>query len=254
MVFTMTKIRAVASLMAAVALLAGCGAIDDVLERFRVSSKPVATPDPANADHPVVETVRPSVVKVRSPAASCQKMLEGSGFVAAPNRVITNAHVVAGSDSSSVDVGGTTFDAQVVSYDPTADIAFLDVPKLSAPPLTFAGYAAKVGTEALLLGYPYGESFAVTPARIREIIELNGPDVYHTTTVSREVYMIDGSFAETGGSGGPLIDMQGRVLGTFFGTAADDPRTGFAISSAEITGHMSKVDNTQPVDTGDCRS
>jgi Trypsin-like peptidase domain len=186
----------VASMIAAVALLTGCGSINDVLERFGGSlPTPVEAPAPAQADDPVVAAARPSVVKVRSPAESCQKVLEGSGFVVAPNRVITNAHVVAGSDTSSVDVDGTTYDAQVVSYDPTADVAILDVPKLSAPPLTFAGYAAKSGADALVLGYPNAGPFAATPARIREIIELNGPDIYRTTATTREVYTITGTFA-----------------------------------------------------------
>ncbi|PRC51473.1 acid resistance periplasmic serine protease MarP, partial [Mycobacterium sp. ITM-2017-0098] len=85
----------------------------------------------------VVGTTRPSVVKVRGVAQSCQKVLEGTGFVVAPNRVMSNAHVVAGSDSVTIEVDGQEYEAGVVSYDPDADISILDVPNLPSAPLQF---------------------------------------------------------------------------------------------------------------------
>ena len=71
-------------------------------------------------------------MKVHGEAESCQKITDGSGFVVAPNKVMTNAHVVAGAETFSVDVRDKTYDAQVISYDPQADIAILDVPDLPA--------------------------------------------------------------------------------------------------------------------------
>jgi S1-C subfamily serine protease len=166
---------------------------------------------------------------------------------------MSNAHVVAGADSVSVEVDGTSHDAYVVSYDPNADISILDVPDLTSQPLTFAESPAKSGDDALVLGYPGGGSFVATPARIREVIELNGPDIYRTTTVTREVYTIRGTVRQ-GDSGGPLIDLNGQVLGVVFGAAVDDPETGFVLTAKEVAYQMAKVGNTEPVSTGPCIS
>ncbi|MDT5258169.1 MAG: hypothetical protein QOD10_3249, partial [Mycobacterium sp.] len=137
-----------------------------VLEPFsRTPVIPVASPDPALVTNPAVTSTAPSVVKVRSLAPSCQKVLEGSGFVVAPNRVMTNAHVVAGSNSVQVYASGKPYDATVVSYDPSVDIASLDVANLPPAPLTFAQAPAKTGADVVVMGYPGGGNFAATPAR-----------------------------------------------------------------------------------------
>ena len=147
----------------------------------------------------------------------------GSGVIidAKKGYVITNAHVVAGSNSVTVQVDDKSYDAKVVSYDPEADISILDAPDLPAAPLKFDMQEAATGTGAVVMGYPGGGEFAATPARIREVIKLNGPDIYHSTTVTREVYTIRGNVRQ-GNSGGPLIDGSGKVLGVVFGAAVDD--------------------------------
>ncbi|MCW2653810.1 MAG: trypsin-like serine protease with C-terminal domain [Mycobacterium sp.] len=228
--------------------------LPDVLQPFgRTPIVAVSAPDPTLASNPVVAAARPSVVKIRGVAASCQKVLEGTGFVVAPNRVMSNAHVVAGSDTVTVNSEGTDYDASVVSYDPAADISILDVPGLASQPLIFDDRPAPTGTDALVLGYPGGGDFAATPARIREIIELNGPDIYRTTTVTREVYTIRGTVRQ-GNSGGPLIDLTGKVLGVVFGAAVDDPETGFVLTAKEVARQMARIGNTQAVATGACIS
>ncbi|MDT5011157.1 MAG: hypothetical protein QOH57_2774 [Mycobacterium sp.] len=228
--------------------------ISDVWQPFGPTPvKPVEAPDANLANDPVVAAVSPSVVRIKGVANSCQKVLEGTGFVVAPNRVMSNAHVVAGADTISVDVGDTTFDAHVVSYDPNADISILDVPNLPAQPLTFADAPVKSGDDAIVLGYPGGGSFMATPARIRQVIQLNGPDIYRTTTVNREVYMIRGTVRQ-GDSGGPLVDRDGHVLGVVFGAAVDDPETGFVLTAKEVSRQMERVGNTAPVTTGPCIS
>jgi S1-C subfamily serine protease len=228
--------------------------LPDVLPQFgRTPIVNVDIPDAALAADPVVAATRPSVLKIRGVAPSCQKVLEGSGFVVSPNRVMSNAHVVAGSESVTVEVDGQTYDAGVVSYDPSADISILDVPGLPSPPLQFDMQEARTGTDAVVMGYPGGGDFTATPARIREIIQLNGPDIYHTTTVTREVYTIRGSVRQ-GNSGGPLIDSDGRVLGVVFGAAVDDADTGFVLTANEVAKQMAKVGSTQRVQTGACIS
>jgi S1-C subfamily serine protease len=226
-----------------------------VLEPFsRTPVIPVASPDPALANNPVVLNTAPSVVKVRSLAPSCQKVLEGSGFVVDHDRVMTNAHVVAGSNSVQVYASGNPFDATVVSYDPAVDIAILAVPNLPPPKLTFAQAEAKTGTSVVVLGYPGGGNFTATPARIREAIKLSGPDIYRDPApVTRDVYTIRAD-VEQGNSGGPLIDLNGNVLGVVFGAAVDDPDTGFVLTADEVAGQLDRVGFTAQVGTGACVS
>lgn len=211
----------------------------------------VDPPDATLADSLVVARSRPSVVKIRGVAQSCQKVLEGTGFVVAPNRVMSNAHVVAGSDSVTVEAEGKKYDATVVSYDPSADISILDVPNLPQQPLVFADQPAKSGTDAVVLGYPGGGDFVATPARVREIIELSGPDIYKSTTVNREVYTIRGTVRQ-GNSGGPMINRAGQVIGVVFGAAVDDNDTGFVMTTNEVSRQLAKIGNTAKVPTGAC--
>lgn len=232
------------------ALLSTSG-LPEVLEPIGTPIQAVDPPDPSLADSLVVSKSVPSVVKIRGVATGCQKVLEGTGFVIAPNRVMSNAHVVAGSDSVTVEAEGKRYDATVVSYDPNADISILDVPDLPQQPLVFADEPAKTGTDAVVLGYPGGGDFVATPARVREIIELSGPDIYKTTTVNREVYTIRGPVRQ-GNSGGPMINRAGQVIGVVFGAAVDDDDTGFVMTTDEVARQLAKIGNSVAVPTGAC--
>jgi S1-C subfamily serine protease len=228
--------------------------LPQVLEPFsRTPVVAVAAPDAALANSPVVAATQPSVVKIRAIAPSCQKVLEGSGFVLSPDRVMTNAHVVAGANSVTVEASGNPYDATVVDYDPTDDIAILAVPNLPPGPLAFANTPATQGTQAIVMGYPGGGGFVATPARVRELIELSGPDIYRNATVNREVYTIRAS-VEQGNSGGPLIDLNGQVLGVVFGAAVDDNDTGFVLTAKEVSAQLAHIGDTAPVATGQCVS
>ena len=235
------------------ALLSTSG-LPDALEPLEPVQAPnVDAPDASLADSLVVARSQASVVKIRGVATGCQKVLEGTGFVVAPNRVMSNAHVVAGADSVSVEAEGKTYDATVVSYDPDADISILDVPNLPQAPLVFADQPAKTGTDAVVLGFPGGGDFVATPARVREIIELSGPDIYKSTTVNREVYTIRGVVRQ-GNSGGPMINRAGQVIGVVFGAAVDDNDTGFVMTTNEVSRQLAKIGNTAKVPTGKCVS
>jgi S1-C subfamily serine protease len=103
----------------------------------------------------------------------------------------------------------------------------------------------------VVLGYPGGGDFEATPARVREVIELSGPDIYKTTTVNREVYTIRG-LVRQGNSGGPMINRAGQVIGVVFGAAVDDNDTGFVMTTDEVSRQLAKIGNTATVPTGAC--
>lgn len=192
----------------------------------------VDPPDPGLAQSPVVQAVRPSVLKVTGVAESCRRRIEGTGFVYAPERVMTNAHVVAGVTDPRVQVGEDELPARVVLFDPGRDVAVLAVPGLTRPPLAFAGQAEQ-GAGALVVGYPQNGPFRVDPARVRGTQRARGPDIYQQQTVVREIYALRG-LVQPGNSGGPLVDESGRVYGVIFAAAADDPQTGYALTAAEV--------------------
>jgi S1-C subfamily serine protease len=239
-----------------VLLVAGCGGggATDVSQSAKPTRLAVDPPNAVLASDPVVAEAARSVARIRSVAQSCQRLLEGSGVVVAPNRVMSAAHAVAGSDSVTVSVGNEERPATVVSFDPKMDIAMLDVPGLQAQPLELAHEKAPTGADAVVLGFPGGGPFVASPARIREVVELKGPDIYRTTSINREVYVIRGKVGQ-GNSGGPLIDLKGRVLGISFGAAVDDPETGFALTATQVYGLLVVgADATQPVPTERCVS
>lgn len=213
----------------------------------------VDPPDQGLTTLPVVSSVRPSVVKIEGVAPSCNQALEGSGFVVSPERVMTNAHVVAGTRTLRVESNDGTLDATVVLFDPSTDIAILDVPGLTAPALRFVDRPASTGDDAIALGYPEAGPFTASPERVREVVDLSGPDIYRQSQVRREVYTVRGSIRQ-GNSGGPLIDTDGRVLGVVFGAAEDtSSETGFVLTAKQVSDDLARSENlTQAVDTQSC--
>lgn len=193
----------------------------------------VKPPDPRLLQSNAVQRVRPSVVKVNGLAPSCSRRIEGSGFVYAPGRVMTNAHVVAGTDSVSVQVDGTQRTASVLVYDPNRDVAILGVPGMQAGPLQFANSPARRGDGAIIAGYPGDGPFFVGAARIRQREDIRGPNIYQNQKVTRDVYTLRGD-VRSGNSGGPLLSPDGTVYGVIFAAAVDRSDTGFALTAAEI--------------------
>ncbi|RKT52117.1 MarP family serine protease [Saccharothrix australiensis] len=221
----------------------------------RTPLKEVGPPDPALSANPVVQELRPSVLKVRGRAPSCSRALEGTGFVVSPERVMTNAHVVAGTTDVTVEVGRGQFDATVVYYDAQTDIAILAVPDLRATPLEFRTDVVEQGEDGIVLGYPLDGPYTASEARVRERIPvLRGPDIYDAATVTRDVYTVRAK-VRSGNSGGPLVDTQGRVMGVVFGAAVDDQETGFVLTAREVADEVAKAPSlVRRISTQTCAS
>nr|WP_208407239.1 MarP family serine protease [Amycolatopsis granulosa] len=211
-----------------------------------------APPDTSLQDSATVQQVRGSVLKIRGTAESCSRTLEGSGFVIAPQRVMTNAHVVAGTETTAVETSAGRLPARVVYFDPEVDVAVLAVPRLDAPPLTLASQSAKAGDSAIVLGYPLDGPFRATPARVRNQITLQGPDIYDSRTVRRDVYTVRAQ-VRSGNSGGPLVAPNGQVVGVVFGASVEDSDTGFALTGNQVRPVIESASALSArVSTGNC--
>ena len=215
----------------------------------------VQAPDPALAGSPVAARAQQSIVKVVGTAPSCGKVLEGTGFVFADRRVMTNAHVVGGVDEPTVQIGGEgkLYDAKVVLYDWQRDIAVLDVPDLEgARRCSSPTTDARSGNGAIVAGFPENGSYDVRSARVRGRINANGPDIYHRGTVRRDVYSLFATVRQ-GNSGGPLLTPDGKVYGVIFARSLDDPDTGYALTADEIRDDITRgLTANQQVDSQGC--
>jgi S1-C subfamily serine protease len=209
----------------------------------------VSAPPPAIAHNPSVLAASRSVVRVLGTA--CGLAIEGSGWVAAPGVVVTNAHVVAGEHDTTVEIGGhePEMSAYAIAFDPTDDIAILRVPGLSLPSLSLATSPPSARAGAIL-GYPENGPFDVQPGRIGATQTIVTDDAYGRGPVSRLLTPLRG-LVRPGNSGGPLVDRDGRVLTTVFAsTTGGGPRGGYGVANATVAqvlagpGHM--------VGTGEC--
>lgn len=214
---------------------------------------PVADPDPAVAQDPAVAAAGAGVVRVTGEAEACRRGQEGSGFVVAPGRVVTNAHVVAGMDEPQVQVGGTgdLLPARVVVLDAARDLAVLDVPDLQARPLALGADRAR-GDDVVVAGFPLDGPYVLSPGRVRDVLSARGEDVYGEQEVTREVYSLNAE-VRPGNSGGPVLDAAGAVVGVVFARSLDDLSTGYALTLAEAAPVLQAAATaTEQVPTGEC--
>ncbi|UGY92336.1 MarP family serine protease [Streptomyces gobiensis] len=214
----------------------------------------VPEPDPKLSGNPAVARAKQSIVKVTGTAPSCGKALEGTGFVFAEGRVMTNAHVVGGVSEPTVQIGGEgrLYDAEVVLYDWERDIAVLDVPRLDTPALEFAKGGAATGDDAIVAGFPENGGFDARSARVRGRIQASGPDIYHRGTVRRDVYSLYATVRQ-GNSGGPLLTPDGKVYGVIFAKSLDDANTGYALTVDEVREDITRGRAARgPADTQGC--
>ncbi len=188
-----------------------------------------------------VRAARASVVRVLGTA--CGLGIEGSGWVAAPDIVVTNAHVVAGEADTTVQVAGEPpgLTAQAIDFDPHDDIAILRVRGLSLRSLSLAS-DGKPGTSAAILGYPLDGPFDAEPGRLGHTQQVSTQDAYGNGPVLRSITSLRGR-VRPGNSGGPLIDATGQVVATVFAavTGGGHAAGGFAVPNALVRAQLTKA-------------
>ena len=191
-----------------------------------------------------------SVLKVRG-TNDCGRGVEGTGFLYAPDRLMTNAHVVAGVDDPEIEFGDDSVDADVVYYNEDLDVAVLDVESGAAPTLPFdTGHEG--GDGVAIVGYPQDGPFDVQTGRIRSEQRLRSPDIYGEGTVIREVFSLRG-LVRPGNSGGPILDSDGDVAGVVFAASVTDDDTGYALTADQVSDAADAGrDATNQVSTEDC--
>ncbi|GCD89825.1 MarP family serine protease [Nocardioides sp. LS1] len=201
---------------------------------------------------PDVENAGPSVLKVRGTNV-CGRGVEGSGFLYADNRLMTNAHVVAGVRHPEVETSDGAVPAQVVYYNPDIDVAVLSFDDGGVSPLSF-DTTAKEREGVAILGYPQDGPYDVEAGRIRSEQRLRSPNIYGDGTVIREVFSLRG-LVRPGNSGGPIVSSAGDVVGVVFAASVTDSQTGYALTADQVakSAEAGKASDTE-VSTGDCAS
>jgi len=217
----------------------------------------VAAPEPAIAHAPGVQRAARSVVRVDGTA--CGLAIEGSGWVAEPDVVVTNAHVVAGETDTTVEVDGVSpsLPAEAIAFEPQHDLSVLRVPELDLPSLRFAP-STPSGTPGAILGYPENGPFDVQPGRIGVTQTVITQNAYGEGPVSRLLTPLRG-LVRPGNSGGPLVDVDGRVLTTVFAATVDSRvRGGYGVANETVASVLREADQHERegarVSTGPCTS
>jgi S1-C subfamily serine protease len=190
---------------------------------------------------------------VRVVGEACNRVQQGSGFVAAPNLVITNAHVIAGDRAPRVEVSGASESATPVLVDPAIDIAVLRISDTPGRrPLRLDPRVEPRGTPGAVVGYPGGGGLSGRPAAVRSSIQATSRDIYGHSEITRTLYELQASVIP-GSSGGPFVVEDGRVAGVIVSASTTDPHLAYAISSTEVRGILARSrDRTSPVSTGAC--
>jgi S1-C subfamily serine protease len=231
------------------------GAILNALARFdpfpHVSGPPltVAAPPPGIARAPGVHAAAASSVRVLGTA--CGLGIEGSGWVAAPGVVVTNAHVVAGESDTIVQAEGVgpKLSATAIAFDPTDDVAVLRVSGLAAPPLVL-GPDPRAGTAGAVIGYPLDGPLDIEPGRVGATVTAISQDAYGQGPIQREITSLRAR-VRSGNSGGPIVDAAGHVLTTVFAaTVGAGPAGGYGVPNDRVRAVLATAHGA--VGTGPC--
>lgn len=240
-------------LAAALAQLRGV-VLDDGLPGFgRLLGPGTADPAPPIAlDDPDLQRAAASVARVSGNAYACGRGSSGTGFVIADDRVVTNAHVVAGVDTPIVELPGVAArEGRIVYFDPVDDLAVIAVDDLGARALPFAP-TLEAGDAAVVQGYPFGGPFTMVSAGVDSVGTAIVPDVYDDASHPREIYSLRATI-RPGNSGGPLLTDDGAVAGVVFARAEDDDEVGYAMTMAELSPVVAQAPSLDAtVSSGSC--
>jgi S1-C subfamily serine protease len=224
----------------------GLPALGELLEASPVDIPPVDLADPELAQ------AAASVARVSGTAFACGRSSTGTGFVIAADRIVTNAHVVAGVDRPLVELPGVDArEGRIVYFDPIDDLAVIAVDGLGVGPLPTASTLAP-GSPAVVQGYPLGGPFAMGGAGVLSTGTAAVPDIYDESSAPREIYALQAS-VRPGNSGGPLLTEDGAVAGVVFARADNDAERGYAMTMAELAPVASQAASlSQQVSSGRC--
>ncbi len=199
---------------------------------------------------PAVEKTRASIVKLEG--RGCGGIVDGSGFVAANNIVVTNAHVVAGVARPTVVDGNGRHNATVIWFDPELDMAVLRTSNLAGEPLVLDATDRDNGTPGVVVGFPGGGGFTASPATVLDKFTATGRDIYGRGATKRSIYELRADVIP-GNSGGPILDVEGRVIGLIFAEAVNYEDIGYALTLRPVAdGLQQAINRNQPVATGQC--
>lgn len=224
---TPTQVRGFLAELRSVAVDEG---IPSIVEAFQ---GPVPEIPNVTTDSPELAAAARSVVRITGNAYSCGQNQSGSGFVVAPGRVVTNAHVVAGVTEPVVEAPGLgALPGRVVYFDPIDDLAVIAVDALSAAPLE-RGSNLAAGSAAVSSGHPFGGPFDSDAAEVISVGPVNVADIYGDNPTPRQVYTL-ASDVQEGESGGPLLSESGVLVGVIFAKSATTANVGYALAMEEV--------------------
>jgi hypothetical protein len=216
--------------------------------------QPAAPVDPPTGRdaRAATQAARDSTVEILGRGCYQGFLNQGSGFVVAPGLVVTNAHVVAGTDEQWIHLADGDTAAAVVLFDPNLDVAVLRAPGLEARPLRMLRGEVERGAGGAILGYPGGGPLEATSAAVRQVIEPVGHNVFGDGEVRRRVYELQASI-HRGNSGGPFVLADGRVAGVVFANSVVADDVGYALLSTEVIPSIERARaRSQAVGTGSC--
>ena len=206
----------------------GIPRLDALLETGGAPAAP-----PVALDDPELQRAGASVARISGVAYACGTGATGSGFVIADDRLVTNAHVVAGVDTPIVELPGREArEGRIVYFDPVDDLAVVAVDGLDAATLPLSELLPP-GTATAVQGYPNGGPFTSVPATVLSAGTVPVPDVYDETSSPREIYALQAD-VRPGNSGGPLLTDDGEVAGVVFARGLDSDQGGYAITTTEL--------------------
>jgi S1-C subfamily serine protease len=227
--------------------LVGDDRFPEVFSGLQPAPEVGAVPASSGLDAETADDVRRSTVKVVGEA--CERLQEGSGFVVGPDLVVTNAHVVAGTQALAVERSdGSQVPARVVFFDPATDVAVLRAPGLDRDPLVMT--TPESGVRGGVFGYTGGGELEISPFEVARVTTAVGSDIYDEQPTRREVLFLASALAP-GDSGAALADADGRVVGMAFAIAPDDPGVAYALDTSEVRDALGRA-GSSPVSTGPC--